>query len=142
MTTKSSFWTDSDIGLLIIRITLGVTIFFHGWHKVLHGIEEQKGLLESIGIPGFFMYFGYISEVLAPVLIILGIFTRLSAIAIIITLIVAIPAMPISPMALGSHGEWVIETQLFYLFIPIALLFTGPGRFTVFRSKSDNWLLG
>jgi uncharacterized membrane protein YphA (DoxX/SURF4 family) len=117
MTTKRSFWTDSDIGLLIIRITLGVTIFFHGWHKVLHGIEDQKGLIEAIGIPGFFMYFGYISEVLAPVLIILGIFTRLSAIAIIIT-------------------------QLFYLFIPIALLFTGPGRFTVFKSKSDNWLLG
>lgn len=141
MTTKNNFWTDSDIGLLVLRIVMGGTIFFHGWHKVLRGIEDQKGLLESIGIPGFFMYFGYISEVLAPVLIILGVFTRLSALTIIITLLVAIPAMPIDVMALGVHGEWVIEIQLFYLLVPVALFFTGPGRFVVRKNTSGNWLL-
>jgi putative oxidoreductase len=88
------------------------------------------------------MYFAYISEVVAPILIILGIFTRLSAIALIITLLVAIPALPFDVMALGMHGEWVIEIQLFYLFVPVALLFTGPGRYSLRRNESGNWLLG
>ena len=142
MTTRKEFWTDSDIGLLILRITLGVTVFLHGWSKVQHGIEEQMQLLENIGLPGFFMYFGYISQVLAPALIILGIFTRLSALAIIMTLVVVLFAIPFPVMALGEHGEWVIEIQLFFLVVPVALLFTGPGRFSVWQIKSNRWLLG
>ena len=87
------------------------------------------------------MYFGYFSEVVAPVLLVLGLFARISTLAIVVTMIVAIPAMPIETMALGVHGEWVIEVQLFYLFTAAALFFTGPGRFVVRKNSSDNWLL-
>ena len=41
MTAKNKVLTDPDIGLLILRITLGGLIFLHGWHKVLHGIEPH-----------------------------------------------------------------------------------------------------
>ena len=30
MTEKQSFWTDSDVGILILRITVGGLILFHG----------------------------------------------------------------------------------------------------------------
>ena len=49
MTNKSNFWTDSDIGLLIIRIGLGGIIFFHGFHKLMHGLEDQIQILASHG---------------------------------------------------------------------------------------------
>lgn len=141
MTNKNSFWTDSDIGFLIIRVTAGGLLLFHGIHKLQTGLEEQMGMIAAKGIPTFFMYFVYVSEVLAPVLIILGIFTRLSAASIVVTILVVLYVVPFPVFVLGEHGELMAETHLFYLLVPLALCFTGPGRFSVRPNKSGNWLL-
>ena len=142
MDDRSSFWTDADVGALVLRVTTGVLLFFHGWHKVLAGVENQMQLLVDHGIPGFFMYFGYISEVVAPVLIVLGIFTRISILTIVVTMIVVFYVAPFPLWALHERtGAWVIEVQLFFFLIPVAMFFIGPGRFRVWRSKSGNWLL-
>ena len=141
MTDKNNFWSDSDVGVLILRITLGGLLLLHGIHKVQTGLEDQMGLLAAKGIPTFFMYLVYISEIVAPVLIILGIFTRLSAASIVGTMLVVLYVAPFPLMAMGEHGEWTIEIQMFYLFLPLALFFIGPGRFSVRPNKSGNWLL-
>jgi putative oxidoreductase len=141
MTNKNNFWADSDIGILILRVTVGGLLLFHGVHKLQAGLDEQMGLLAAKGIPTFFMYLVYVSEVLAPVLIILGIFTRLSAASIVGTMLVVLYVAPFPLMVLGPHGEWAIELQMLYLFIPLALFFIGPGRFSVRPNKSGNWLL-
>ncbi|MGI9271223.1 MAG: DoxX family protein [Woeseiaceae bacterium] len=138
---NKKFWADADIGVLIIRLTLGGLLILHGIHKVQTGLDDQMGLLAAKGIPTFFMYLVYISEIVAPVLIILGIFTRLSAASIVVTLLVVLYVAPFPLMAMGPHGEWAIEIQIFYLFIPLALFFMGPGRFSVRPNKSGNWLL-
>jgi len=141
MTTSRHFWTDADVGKLILRITLGGLIFLHGWHKVLHGIGNQTEMLASNGLPGQFMYFAYASEVLAPVLIVLGIYTRLSAISIIITLLVILNVVPTPLLSLNEHGAFSLELQYFYLLIPAALFFLGNGRYRVWNSGSGHWLL-
>jgi putative oxidoreductase len=141
MENKNNFWADPDVGALVLRVTLGVLLFLHGWHKVLAGIDNQTQMLVNKGISGFFMYFVFVSEVLAPLLILLGVFTRLSAMSIILTLIVILYVMPIPIMALNEHGAWVVELQLFYLLVPVAMFFIGPGRFRVWRGKSGHWLL-
>ena len=140
MTDKKSFWTDADIGILILRVSVGL-LLFHGIHKIQTGLADQMGLFAAKGIPTFLMYLVYVSEVLAPVLIILGIFTRLSAASIVGTILVVLYVAPFPLMALGPHGEWAIELQMLYLFIPLALFFIGPGRFSVRPNKSGNWLL-
>ena len=140
MTSKENFWTNSDVGLLIVRIALGGIIFFHGFHKLMHGTDDQFQILASNGIPGVFIYFVYISEVLAPVLIVLGVFTRISCLTIIVTMIVVFYALPF-PIGLDVHGAMNIESQLYFLLLPIALFFTGPGRYTVKKNNSGNWLL-
>jgi len=142
MTNKNNFWTNSDIGLLIVRISLGGIIFFHGFHKLLHGIEETSQILASGGMPlsGQLAYFVYVSEVLAPVLIVLGVFTRLSALSIFVTLIAIFLVLPF-PVSLDEHGAMNIESQLYFLLLSAALFFTGPGRYTVKKNNSGNWLL-
>ncbi len=140
MTSKDNFWTDSDVGLLIVRIALGGIIFFHGFHKLVHGTSDQFQILASNGIPGQFIYFVYVSEVLAPVLIVLGIFTRISSLTIIATMIVVFYTLPF-PIGLDVHGAMNIESQLYFLLLPIALFFTGPGRYSVKKNNSGNWLL-
>ncbi len=140
MTNKENFWTNSDVGLLIVRIALGGIIFFHGFHKIAHGIADQWAILESHGIPGVFIYFVYVSEVLAPVLIVLGVLTRLSNLTIIVTMIVVFYALPY-PIGLDEHGAMNIESQLYFLLLPVALFFTGPGRYVLKKNTSGNWLL-
>ena len=140
MNNKDNFWTNSDIGLLIVRIALGGIIFFHGFHKITHGVADQFQLLANNGIPGQFIYFVYISEVLAPVLIVLGVFTRISCLTIIVTMIVVFYALPF-PIGLSEHGAMNIESQLYFLLLSVALFFTGPGRYTVKKNNSGNWLL-
>ena len=109
MTDNKSFCTNSDLGALILRITVGGLLMLHGIHKVQVGLEEQMGLLAAKGIPTFFMYLVYISEIVAPVLIILGVFTRLSSAAIVGTMLVVLYVAPFPLMAMGPHGEWAIE---------------------------------
>ena len=140
MNNKDNFWTNSDIGLLIVRIALGGIIFFHGFHKITHGIADQFQILANNGIPGVFIYFVYVSEVLAPVLIVLGIFTRLSSLSIFVTMIVIFYALPF-PIGMDEHGAMNIESQLYFLLLSVALFFTGPGRYTLKKNNSGNWLL-
>jgi putative oxidoreductase len=140
MNNKDNFWTNSDVGLLIVRVALGGIIFFHGFHKLMHGTDDQFQILASNGIPGVFIYFVYVSEVLAPVLIVLGVFTRISCLTIIVTMIVVFYALPF-PIGLDAHGAMNIESQLYFLLLPIALFFTGPGSYTVKKNNSGNWLL-
>lgn len=140
MNNNNNFWTNSDVGVLIVRIALGGIIFFHGFHKITHGVADQFQLLSSHGIPGLFIYTVYISEVLAPVLIILGILTRISSLSIIVTMIVVFFVLPF-PIGLDEHGAMNIESQLYFLLLPIALFFTGPGRYRLWKNDGGNWLL-
>ena len=140
MTNKENFWINSDIGLLIVRIALGGIIFFHGFHKILHGSAEVGDLIEAVGIPRIFAPLVYISEVLAPVLVVLGILTRLSNLTIIVTMFVVFYALPF-PIGLNEHGAMNIESQLYFLLLSVALFFTGPGRYVLKKNTSGNWLL-
>ena len=137
---KNNFWTNTDIGLLIMRLALGGIIFFHGFHKISHGVANQFQLLASNGIPGPFIYFVYLSEVVAPVLIVLGILTRISNLAIVATMIVVFYVLPF-PIGLDQHGAMNIESQLYFLLLPIALFFTGPGRYRLWKNDGGHWLL-
>ena len=138
---RTTFWTDSNNGVLVLRLALGITFFLHGWHKVTHGIENQIGVLVANGIPGFFMYFVYVSEVLAPILIVLGLFTRLSALSVILTMLVVFYVLPGPFFALTSFGSWNKELQLLFLAIGVALFFMGTGRYRVYDTGSRHWLL-
>jgi putative oxidoreductase len=140
MTNKKNFWTNSDFGALVLRVTLGSVIFLHGFHKVMHGLGDATQNLMDGGIPGQFMFFVYISEVLAPVLIVLGILTRLSSISIVITMIIVFYVLPF-PITLDEHGALTIESQLFFMFLPIAIFFIGPGRYRLYKNEGGHWLL-
>jgi len=141
MTTKKQFWTNPDIGILLLRITVGGLLLLHGVHKITDGLENQMQLLAANGLPGQLMYFVYISEVAAPMLLLLGIFTRISALTIIVTMITIIYVLPVPLLGLDKHGASMIELQLLYLLIPVALFFTGPGRYRLRHTGAKHWLL-
>lgn len=141
MKMDKSFWTDNDNGLLVIRLAFAVLILFHGWYKVRYGIDMPMARMESWGIPGFLMYFAYISEVVAPLLIIAGVFSRLSLLTIFGTMVFIMYIEIRTGLSLDQFGAPNIEKQIFYFFTSAGLFFTGPGRHRVKNTGSKNWLL-
>ena len=123
---------SDDTGKLVLRLALGVLILLHGIAKLTGGLGFVSGQLTAEGLPGALAYLVLVGEVLAPVLLIVGIYTRAAAWIVVLNMLVAIWLVHAKQMwALGSNGGWVLELQGMYLFGALALAFLGGGRFSV-----------
>lgn len=121
---------NADLGKLIIRLTLGGLMLFHGIAKLLNGVGFIAGELASHGLPGFLAYGVFIGELIAPLMVILGYQTRIGALLIVFNMLVAIALVHGHQLlALGGNGGWALELQGFFLFTAIAVIFLGPGRY-------------
>jgi len=123
---------NTDLGLLLVRISVGGLMLFHGIAKLLHGISF---LVENMGAFGYAVYIG---EVLAPIAILLGFRTRIAAVLLAITCIVAVAVAHAQDIfSISDHGGYANELLMLYLFGAIALFFTGAGKYSV--SKTNTW---
>jgi putative oxidoreductase len=121
---------NTDLGKLIIRLTLGGLLLFHGIAKLLHGTGFIEGLLANHGLPTFFAYGVFVGEVIAPLMIILGYQTRIGALLIVFHMLVALALVHTGQLlSLASTGGWALELQGFFLFTALAVIFLGPGRY-------------
>jgi putative oxidoreductase len=123
---------NSDLGRLLLRITLGVCILFHGVAKIQGGVDGIAQGLTALGLPGFIAYGVYLGEIVGPLLLIVGWFSRLGAGLIAINMVFAIAiAHRADVFKISEHGGWAIELQAIYLMAAIALVLMGPGRFAI-----------
>lgn len=121
-----------DFGKLVLRLTLGALLLFHGGHKILTGIDPIRAMIGSHGLPDYLAYGVYAGEVLAPVLLILGLFARVGGVLIVINMIVALILVHMGMLAgLNDQGGYVLETQMLYLFGGLAVALLGAGRISV-----------
>jgi putative oxidoreductase len=121
-----------DIARLLLRLTLGILLLFHGIAKLSHGVAPIEGMLQGHGLPGFIAYGVYIGEVIAPLMVILGYYSRLGAGIIVINMLVAILlAHSHDLLTLTAHGGWRLELQGFYLVTALVLMLMGPGRLSL-----------
>lgn len=118
-----------DIGKLILRFTLGILLLLHGISKITKGVSGMEGMLQGAGLPAYLAYGAYVGEVLAPVLVILGLYSRVGAFLIVVNMAFTVfLAHRADLLVLGPQGGWALELQGFYFFTALALLYTGPGR--------------
>jgi putative oxidoreductase len=130
--SDSSKRRREDIGKLVLRVAVGVPMLFHGVHKVLHGIGGVKSIMTDKGLPSFVAYGVYVGEVIAPILIVAGLFSRPAAIIFAFNMLVAImTAHSAEIVKIGRHGEWSIELPMLYLLGAVSVALLGPGRFSV-----------
>ena len=118
-------------GKLILRIVLGLTILLHGIHKLTGGVEWIGGALGNEGLPAFFKYGAYVGEVVAPLLVIAGWYSRIGAWLIAVNMLFAIGLTSGSELfALNpKSGGLAIELEYMFMFTAIALALLGPGRY-------------
>lgn len=121
-------------GKLVLRCTLGVLMLFHGVAKLMHPgtLDFISGLLSAYGLPEFLAWGVFLGEVVAPLLIILGIFSRWGGLLVIVNMLFAIGlAHSADLFSLTEHGGWRLELQGFYLFGGLAVLLLGSGRYAI-----------
>lgn len=127
---------SDDLGKLILRLSIGGLMLFHGLSKVQNGVGGMVGMIEGRGLPGAMAYGAYVGEVLAPLCIIFGVFTRIGGLLVSFTMVMAIYiAHSGDVMKLNDKtGAWAIELQMLFLLGGLAIFFLGAGRFSVSRA--------
>lgn len=124
-----------DLSLLFARIGLGICLFMHGFSKILHGVDNVKAILIKSGLPGFFGYFAYIGEFIAPLMIILGLYSRIGAVLVLGTCITILYSFYgfSNLFQLEQNGGFNAEIVYLYISIASCLLFSGSGKYAVKR---------
>jgi putative oxidoreductase len=131
--------SSTDLGKLVLRVVLGVLILFHGVSKLMHGPGYIIGVVTAAGLPSFLAYGVYVGEVIAPLLLLLGYWTRVGALIIVINMIVAVALVHVSQFAtLNDTGGWALELQGMFFGTALAIVLLGAGRFSL-GGSSGRW---
>jgi putative oxidoreductase len=121
-----------DIGKLVLRLTLGILILLHGIAKLVGGVAGVEKMLQSIGLPSYFAFGVYVGEVLAPILVIIGLYARVGAGIIVVNMLFAVAlAHRQEVLTLGKTGGWALELQGMFLLTALAIALMGPGRISI-----------
>ena len=124
--------TSEDMGKLVLRVALAVLILMHGVAKIIGGVGFIAGMLEKNGLPGALAYLVFVGEVLAPILLLIGAWTRFAALIIAGNMIVAIGLVHMAELlTLTKTGGWALELQGMFLFAAIAIALLGAGRYSL-----------
>lgn len=119
---------SADWAVLILRVGISCLMLTHGYAKLTTFLGGDHSFADPIGIGEELSYILAISaEFGCSILVILGFGTRLALLPLIFTMAVVIFIVHASdPLDVKEHG-------LLFLFAYMALLLTGPGRFSVDR---------
>jgi putative oxidoreductase len=136
----------SSFGLLLLRAGAGGYLATHGWGKLHMVIEGQfDAFADPIGLglkPSLIL--AMLAEFGCSLLVVVGLFTRLAAIPVVFTMAVAAFVVHASdPWSMetaakayfaGTSKTWSSKQPALLFLIPfLALVFTGPGRFSLDR---------
>lgn len=121
-----------DIGKLVLRVSVALLILLHGITKLQNGIDGIAGMLGGYGLPAFIAYGVYLGEVVGPVLVIIGLFTRIGALLMVGNMLFAFGLAHLHELfSLGQSGGWALELQGMFLFGSISIALLGAGRYSV-----------
>lgn len=120
-----------DTGKLILRLSVGLLMLFHGIAKIMHpgSLDFIGGMLSNNGLPAFLAYGVYIGEVVAPLMVVVGYQARIGGLLIVVNMITALLLAHSGDFfSLSEHGGLAVELQMFYLLTALAVVFLGSGK--------------
>ena len=125
LSTKYSAGAFST-AMFVLRMGVGILMLMHGYDKLVHFGAKQNSFMNFLGLGGTItLSLVVFAEFFCSLFIILGLFTRLAAIPLIILTCVIIFKV--------NHGNVFIdyENAPLYLTGYLVLLLVGPGRVSV-----------
>jgi putative oxidoreductase len=120
---------SKDCGLLLLRIWIGSSmLLLHGWDKLTGFNEKSANFIDLFGFgPRFSLALAVFGEAFCSALLIIGLFTRFAALALVINMSVAFFLAHKAVLKGPGSGE----PAFIYLAIYVALFIAGGGRFSL-----------
>ena len=115
------------VGLLSLRLALGIIFIWHGYPKLTHP-NGMQGLFIQHGLPGYFVTVAGVLEVFGGGLIILGFLTRIAALLLAMEMAIAIWKVHSTGGYVAVHNY---EFPLVLAAACFALATVGAGRASV-----------
>lgn len=145
MTNTTAPSSSASLGLLVLRVVVGLIFVAHGAQKIFeYTLPGTIGSFADMGVPLPEIAAPFVAfvELIGGALLALGLFTRPVGILLAIDMIVAIVAVHL------PAGLWVGEGGYEFVAVlgvaALALAFTGAGRFSVdgafLRGRAPAWL--
>lgn len=131
---NSTHETRASIGLLLLRLVLGLAMTIHGWPKI-----QNPTNWAGDGFPAFLQLLAAVSEFGGGIAWIIGCLSVLASFGLFCTMAMATYVHMIvkGDPFVGKDGSY--ELALIYFVFAIAIMVAGPGKFSVdqylFKSK-------
>lgn len=139
MTSVTRQNTYDDTGKLVLRATLAVLILFHGVAKLIGGVGFITGLVAQAGLPPALGYLVLVGEVVAPLMVLLGLWARAGALVIAFNMLVALLLVHTGDFfRINETGGWAIELQVLLLGSAVAVALLGAGRYGI-QGTQNRW---
>ncbi|MBC7827408.1 MAG: DoxX family protein [Chitinophagaceae bacterium] len=115
-----------NIAMLILRVGFAGLLLPHGYDKLVHFAANEKGMINLLGI-GQTMSLALVifAEFFCALFVLLGLFTRLASIPLIISMIVAV--------TIAHNGRFFGDGEhaAMYAVGFLVLLLVGPGKISI-----------
>ncbi|MCK7638346.1 DoxX family protein [Corynebacterium pygosceleis] len=125
--------TPIDLGLLIIRLIFGAILTAHGFQKLFLMGPGQTGAafasMSSLPAPEIMAWIAILVELLGGLALILGVATRIAAIAAAVVMAGAMISVHLPNGFFNTDGG--IEYTLMLTAVGVALAVTGAGRYSL-----------
>ena len=143
---KKLMQTDEDVGMLIVRVTLGLVMFHHGAQKMLGwfgggGFAATMQGMTGMGLPAAVVFLVILAEFFGSIALISGFLGRVGAFGI---LCVMLGAIFMVHLQYGFFMNWMgnkkgegYEYHLLAIGMALAVLIKGSGSLSIDRSMSD-----
>jgi len=128
---------NPDLGLLLLRVALAFVFINHAYVKYSN-IEYMIGFFGSIGLPALVFYIVMIIEFVAGAALLLGVFVRVSSVALSVIMIGAVFLVKFNNGFGGSPGKPGFEFDFVLLLVALAIVFLGAGRYSLRKFLSRN----
>jgi putative oxidoreductase len=123
-----------DLGRLLLRLVFATLMLFHGVFKLQHGVAWIEPILAQHHLPELLAYGAYIGEVVAPIFIFIGLFTRLAGLIYALNMVFAVLLVAVSQFyKLTDVGAWALETEALYFFGGLIIMLLGAGKYSISR---------